>query len=122
MSLACARDDRHGTALTGKMPNRRKGKGIARPRLVSKHPAYTACPPSFARRKPALPQVTCRFALAQSCAVLHPRLSPSSTHRRKRKNTLQRQASAKVQLRSPASDVAHKPCAPDRAKRRNADE
>src|SRR6266550_2982178 len=83
--------------------------------LVSKRPAYIAYRPSFVRRKPALPQVTCRFALAQSCAAPHPRLSPSSTHRRKRKNTPRRRASAKVRLRSPASDAAHKPCAADRA-------
>src|SRR6266550_149275 len=62
--------------------------------LVSKRPAYIAYRPSFARRKPALPQVTCRFAPAQACAAPHPRLSPSSTHRRRRKKTLRRRARA----------------------------
>src|SRR4029077_18201570 len=109
-----------------RFPHRRLLKSATRRRrslkFVSKRRAYTACRPSFARRRPALPQATCRSAPAQLYAGLHQHLSPSSAHHRKRKNTLRRRASAIIRRRSPASDVAHKPYAPYRAKRRSADE
>src|SRR5437764_2239823 len=122
-----ARTPKRGSAKEAKLPFGRFAVGLRfratecqrnrlERELVSKRPAYTACRPSFARHTPALPRVTCRFAPAQSCAARHRHLSPSSAHRRKRKNTLRRRASATIRLRSPASEFAHKSYAPDHAK------